>query len=179
MLPRLEQKNLPPEHWWYMDKDCDGVQDSPADDGRCRNSGDTQSVTSFADTIASYGQAIVDLVATIHPYVVFGNEGSKGGCVNFDVKEYGIEPLSVMGVVCGNQLIYGIWGDRNGDDGPEAMVGEASISLATVCLGTGITEDNGHTDLDVHAKGAKWAAGYFDDFESSIERLGDQLINQL
>jgi hypothetical protein len=32
--------------------------------------------------------------------------------------------------------VYGIWGDTNGDDGDEAMVGEASISLATACFGS-------------------------------------------
>ncbi|KAI1265722.1 chitosanase [Xylariaceae sp. FL1019] len=174
-----------------MDIDCDGVQGSQADDGRCGNSGDTHSITSFADTVASYGQGPDDLDANIHPYVVFGNEGSKDGYVNFDPREYGIEPLGVMGVVCGDQLIYGVWGDTNGDDGPAAMVGEASISLATACFGSGITGDNGYSDLDVlyiafpgssavpGAAGADWAAGNFDDFEASIESLGDRLISQL
>jgi chitosanase len=40
---------------------------------------------------------------------------------------------------------YGVWGDTNGD----TSVGEASISLATACFGSGITGDNGHSETDV------------------------------
>jgi len=88
-----------------MDIDCDGVQGSPADDGRCGNSGDTQSITSFADTVRDYGVGIDDLDANAHPYVVFGNAGEKAGYTTFDPKEYGIEPLSVIAVVCGDKLV--------------------------------------------------------------------------
>jgi hypothetical protein len=88
-----------------MDVDCDGTQGSPADDGRCGSSGDTQSVTSFADTVRGYGRGVRDLDANIHPYVVFGNTGNKPGYTNFDPRAYGIEPLSVMAVVCGNKLV--------------------------------------------------------------------------
>ncbi|TVY20717.1 Endo-chitosanase C [Lachnellula arida] len=45
-----------------MDIDCDGVQHGKGDDGRCESSGDTQSRTSFEDTVASYNKAFV------HPY---------------------------------------------------------------------------------------------------------------
>ncbi|KAI0538472.1 chitosanase [Xylaria digitata] len=174
-----------------MDIDCDGVQGSPADDGRCGNSGDTQSVTSFADTVREYGKGVEDLDANIHPYVVFGNVGSNPGYTNFDPREYGIKPLSVIAVVCGDQLIYGIWGDENGDDGPKAVIGEASISLATACFGKGITGNNGHEETDVlyiafrgsgavpGANGAKWDAANFAEFEASIKCLGDSLVSQL
>ncbi|KAI1082702.1 glycoside hydrolase family 75 protein [Whalleya microplaca] len=171
-----------------MDIDCDGTQGSAADDGRCGNSGDTQSITSFADTVAGYNQGIKDLDANIHPYVVFGNSGSKNGYKTFDPTKYGIKPLSVMAVVCGDQLVYGIWGDENGADGDKAVVGEASISLATKCYGTSMNGNNGHDENDVlyiafvgqnavpGAGGAKWAAKNFNEFESSIEKLGDKLI---
>lgn len=89
-----------------MDIDCDGVQGSSADDGRCGDSSDTQSITSFQDTVSGYG--IEDLDANIHPYVVFGNSGTKSGYANFDPQDYGIEPLSVMAVVCGDKLVCGI-----------------------------------------------------------------------
>ena len=71
------------------------------------------------------------------------------------------------------------------------MVGEASISLATACYGTGITGNNGHDQDDVlyiafpgsdavpGANGAKWAAGDYATFESSITALGDQLIARI
>ena len=84
--------------------------------------------------------------------------------------------------------IYGVWGDENGDDGPHPMVGEASISLATACYGTGITGDNGHDQDDVlyiafpgsdavpGASGANWGAANYAAFESSITTLGDRLI---
>ncbi|KAK5624916.1 hypothetical protein RRF57_000632 [Xylaria bambusicola] len=174
-----------------MDIDCDGVQGSPADDGRCGNSGDTQSITSFADTVRGYNRGIEDLDANIHPYVVFGNVGDEPGFTSFDPQEFGIEPLSIIAVVCGDQLIYGIWGDENGVDGPMSMIGEASISLATACFGTDITGDNGHEETDVlyiafqgtgavpGADGAKWDAANFDEFEASIQSLGDQLVAQL
>ncbi|KAI0466804.1 chitosanase [Xylaria cf. heliscus] len=174
-----------------MDIDCDGVQGSPADDGRCGNSGDTQSVTSFADTVRGYSKGIEDLDANIHPYVVFGNVGSNPGYTNFNPQDHGIEPLSLIAVVCGDKLIYGIWGDENGDDGPKAVIGESSISLATACFGKGITGNNGHEETDVlyiafkgqnavpGPNGAKWDAASFEEFESSLESLGDSLVSQL
>ncbi|GJN70713.1 chitosanase [Purpureocillium lilacinum] len=174
-----------------MDIDCDGIQRGPADDGRCGSSDDTQSQTSFKDTVASYGTGQRDLDANAHPYVVFGNDGSKPGWRKFNPQQYGIEPLSVMAVVCNNKLIYGVWGDTNGDDGPQAMVGEASISLATACFGRGINGNAGHDENDVlyiafpgkdavpGARGAKWNAQSYDDFERSIAGLGDTLIQRI
>ncbi|KAK3367698.1 family 75 glycoside hydrolase [Podospora didyma] len=174
-----------------MDIDCDGAQGGPADDGRCKNSDDTQSTTSFKDTVAGYGKGISDVNANVHPYVVFGNAGSKPGWKTFSPQQYGIEPLSVMAVVCGNQLIYGVWADENGDDDPNPMVGEASISLATACYGTDISGDSGHDEDDVlyiaftganavpGASGADWAAGNYAAFESSIETLGNSLISRI
>jgi hypothetical protein len=88
-----------------MDIDCDGAQGGPADDGRCGNSDDTQSITSFADTVKAYNKGINDLNANVHPYVVFGNSGSKAGYKTFNPQSYGIQPLSVMAVVCGNKLV--------------------------------------------------------------------------
>ncbi|QUC16007.1 uncharacterized protein UV8b_00248 [Ustilaginoidea virens] len=174
-----------------MDVDCDGIQHGPADDGRCGSSGDTQSITSFQDVVQGYGTGQTDLDANAHPYVVFGNSGTRAGYPNFDPTAHGIEPLSVMAVVCDNKLIYGVWGDENGDDGPQAMVGEASISLATACFGKGINGDAGHDANDVlfiafrgkdavpGAKGARWNAQNYNDFENSIAGLGDRLIQRI
>ncbi|KAI0173552.1 glycoside hydrolase family 75 protein [Hypoxylon sp. FL1284] len=174
-----------------MDIDCDGTQGSAADDGRCGNSGDTQSITSFADTVKGYGAGINDVDANIHPYVVFGNVGSKQGYTSFDPQEHGIEPLSVMAVVCGEKLIYGVWADENGDDGEKSVVGEASISLATACYGKdNISGNNGHDQNDVlyiaftgkdavPGKKANWAAKNYDQFESSIQDLGNTLIKRI
>ncbi|KAF1928456.1 glycoside hydrolase family 75 protein [Didymella exigua CBS 183.55] len=170
-----------------MDVDCDGQQGGAGEDGRCGSSGDTQSQTSFKDTVASYGAGINDLNAKVHPFVVFGNDGNNP---SFDPKQYGIQPLSVMAVVCANQLIYGVWGDTNGNDGPP-VIGEASISLATACYGTSINGNSGHDENDVlyvafpgtdavpGAGGAKWNVQSYDDFEESIQALGDKLIARL
>lgn len=89
-----------------MDIDCDGAQKgSPADDGRCRASDDTLSISSFQDTIGSYGTGIKDIDAYVHPYVVFGNTGSKKDWATFNPTQHGIEPLSLMAVVCGGKLV--------------------------------------------------------------------------
>lgn len=92
-----------------MDIDCDGNQKTPAsaNDGRCGPSDDTQSTTAFEDTIISYNAGIKELNPYVHPYVVFGNdnEDHKSGFVSFNPQDYGVKPLSVMAVVCGNKLV--------------------------------------------------------------------------
>ena len=91
-----------------MDVDCDGDQSDPGD-GRCGNSGDTQSETAFKSQVQQYskqaGDAVSDLNANFVPYVVFGNQGSKAGYTTFHPQTHGIKPLSVMAVVCGDQLV--------------------------------------------------------------------------
>ncbi|KAF4584141.1 putative chitosanase precursor [Ophiocordyceps camponoti-floridani] len=170
-----------------MDIDCDGDSTAPFNDTRCKSSLDTQSQTSFREELAPYG--ITDLNANIHTYVVFGNTGSKPGWPTFDPAAHGIKPLSVMAVVCGQRLVYGIWGDTNGDDGKKAMVGEASISLATACYGDSVDGDQGHDENDVlylafpgeaavpGPDGAAWNASDPLEFERSLEPIGDMLVS--
>ncbi|SPO04387.1 related to chitosanase precursor [Cephalotrichum gorgonifer] len=174
-----------------MDIDCDGAQGGPADDGRCASSRDTQSITSFQSTVEGYGYGISDLDANVHPYVVFGNTGSKSGWKTFDPESVGIEPLSIIAVVCGDKLIYGIWGDTNGDDGDYPLVGESAISVATACYGSQVSGDSGHDEDDVlyiafpgsdavpGAKGANWSATTYEAFAKSIEGQGDKLIERI
>lgn len=83
-------------------QDCDGLQNSPASDGRCGSSTDTQSHTSFEDTVKSYNKGVDGLDAYIHPYVVFGNVGSNPGFVNYDPRKDGVHELGLIAVVCGN-----------------------------------------------------------------------------
>lgn len=95
-----------------MDIDCDGNKDEPssdANDGRCGNSDDTQSDTSFQDAVGGYGRGLSNLNAYVHPYVVFGNSADRGrsGYTPFDPTAYGIEPLSIMAVVCNKQVVSG------------------------------------------------------------------------
>ena len=91
-----------------MDVDCDGDQSNPGD-GRCGSSEDTQSITAFQYQVAQYakanGQNVSDLNANSISYVVFGNYGNQPGYVNFHPTKYGVEPLSVMAVVCNGQLV--------------------------------------------------------------------------
>ncbi|KAK5169345.1 uncharacterized protein LTR77_005320 [Saxophila tyrrhenica] len=148
-------------------------------------------MTAFEYEVKQYSHnKVSDLNANYIPYVVFGNYGSTKGYTNFDPQEYGLQPLSVMAVVCGDHLVYGVWGDTNGDDGPP-VVGEASISLATACFGDGITGNNGHDETDVLFiafpgsedgtvnRDAEWGATDFYTFEASIEWLGDDLVSTL
>ncbi len=86
-----------------MDIDCDGALGEG--DGSCDSSQDTQSQTTFKDTVASYGKGIEDLNAYVHSYVVLGNDGSAPGYVTFDPQQYGIEPLSIVAVVCGDKMV--------------------------------------------------------------------------
>ncbi|KAL8673140.1 MAG: hypothetical protein Q9168_002437 [Polycauliona sp. 1 TL-2023] len=205
-----------PDTFANMDIDCDGDLSDPGD-GRCGSSGDTQGETRFFDEVRKASKnKIKDLNANIHPYVVFGNDRTDGG-PTFDPRKYGVKPLSVMAVVCGEKLvypspilsppqdlptlslsppprypeiIYGIWGDTNGDDG-KPLVGEASISLATACFGTkAVSGDSGHDKPDVlyvaftgedarPGPGTKWDAKNYAEFEDSIEEVGNRLIKRL
>lgn len=80
-----------------MDVDCDGADNGA---GACSNDPSGQGMTAFKDQVSQYG--ISDLNANIHPYVVFGNEGA---IPSFDPRQYGMEPLSIMAVVCNGNLV--------------------------------------------------------------------------
>lgn len=77
-----------------MDVDCDGSDDKVGD---CSNDPTGFGETAFKDTVQTYG--ISDLNANIHPYVVF-NEPPF-----FNAESHGMKPLSVMAVVCNNQVV--------------------------------------------------------------------------
>lgn len=77
-----------------MDVDCDGANNSG---GKCANDPTGQSETAFKDEVSKFG--IKDLDANIHGYVVLGTK-------NFDPQSFGIESLSVVAVVCNNQLVF-------------------------------------------------------------------------
>lgn len=86
-----------------------------------------------------------------------------------------------MVVVClGNKLVYGIWGDINGDDGDKFMVGEVSIVFVIVCWGKNLIGDSGYDGMDVlyvvfmgedvvfGKDGVDWVVKDYDFFERSI-----------
>ena len=69
-------------------------------------------------------------------------------------------------------------------------MGEASLSLATACYGDSVNGNNGYDGTDVlyvaftgdeavPGESANWEADNYDDFEASIQNLGDELINRL
>ncbi|KAI0837277.1 glycoside hydrolase family 75 protein [Hypoxylon sp. FL0890] len=171
-----------------MDTDCDGDR-SKNDDGRCDNAHSVQSATAMRDYVSAYKNGVPDLNPFVHDYVVFGNSGLKEGWITFDPRHHGMKPLSVMAVVCNNKLVYGIWGDTNGNDGVNPRIGEASISLATLCFGKDFDLDSdvgqgilyiGFTGADaVPGESANWAAADENEFESSIKSLGDKLIQRI
>lgn len=90
---------------------------------------------------------------------------------------------------------YALWGDSNGDDGERPSVGEASISLATACFGSGMNggqgDNSSHDEPDVlyiaftgkdavpGADGADWTAGNFHDFHDSLLSQGSDLIKRI
>jgi hypothetical protein len=181
-----------------MDVDCDRVRGSWADDSRCQYalSPDAQNKTSFCNVLADYGRDVTDLNPYVHPYIVFGNSFSAKnitGWRTFDPARYGMQPLSVMAIICngGDTVVYGVWGDTNGDDSGKPMVGEASLALASMCGGSGITGANGIDDEDVlyigfvgdeavpGPDGAEWDAKDSDTFEKSIEPIGDKLVQKV
>lgn len=92
-----------------MDIDCDGAI-VKNDDGRCGNAHSTQSTTAMKRYVAARTKEVTDLNPFVHDYVVFGNTGvHKPGWLTFDPRDYGMEPLSMMAVVCGDKLVS----DRN------------------------------------------------------------------
>lgn len=161
-----------------MDIDCDGEN---ASEGKCFNDPTGQSITSFQYLVKGYDRGVRDLDAHIHPYVVFGNTGDKP---SYNPRSAGIKPLSVVAVVCGDQLRYGIWGDVNG----ATVVGEASLAMGQFCYGDAVDGNHGHEGHDVlyiafpgeeavpGPDGAKWDAKNAAEFEASITKLGDKLV---
>jgi hypothetical protein len=180
-----------------MDIDCDG-EHGVGDDGSCDGSGDTQSGTSYGENISQWAPDISELNPYVHTYTVFGNVGDNAdgssnvpGYTVFQPDQHGVAPLSIMAVVCNNQLFYGVWGDENGDEDTTSMVGEASISLAKMCCpDDGPDADNGCNGNDfmyiaftgddaVPGTAANWDAQSADDFEASLQSLGDTLVQRI
>jgi hypothetical protein len=192
-----------------MDIDCDGYQGPKSVCGNTDGT-DTQGRTTFRDQVRAFG--IQDLDPSVHNYVVFGNENddNEPGFPVFDPKKYGVQPLSLMAVVCGKKMVrtspkdqhcqmltfvqfYGFWGDSNGSDGQKPVIGEASISMARLCFGSSMTNDNGHDEADVMyiaftgqeavlgKNGAAWRAKTSLEFQNdaAFNKLGDKLVRRI
>ncbi|KAF2185764.1 glycoside hydrolase family 75 protein, partial [Zopfia rhizophila CBS 207.26] len=169
-----------------LDIDCDGLN---ADQGKCNNDPSDQPQTAFKDQVQKFG--IKDLDAHIHTYVVLGNDNSPSegnGGKSFDPsKDANIKPLSVVAVVCGDNLFYGVWGDVNGG----ISTGETSLSLGELCFPKeNLNGDKGHSEHDVlyiafegqeavPGASANWKAKTKEEFESSLGALGDKLVKKI
>ncbi|KAL2207815.1 putative chitosanase CSN1 [Sarocladium strictum] len=170
-----------------MDIDCDGANNY---EGDCANDPSGQGQTAFKDTVKKYG--ITDLDANLHSYVVFGNMESNPVFLPHEPEEGSgldpMEPLSVMAIVCDDQLFYGVWGDINGG----TSTGEASLALAKLCFpDEGLNGNNGHDERDVlyigftgsaaqpGADGAAWTASSPEEFADSLRDIGDSLVASL
>lgn len=86
-----------------MDIDCDGILSKKH--GECDSSDDIQLETRFKKEVQGYNKGLKDLDAYVHSYVVLGNEGKKNNYVEFYPQSVGVEPLSVVAVVCGDKMV--------------------------------------------------------------------------
>lgn len=85
-----------------MDIDCDGANRKS---GKCANDPTGQGTTAFQSEVQALNVGLKDLDSNLHPYVVFGNEEHSP---EFKPKDHGMEPLSVMAVVCNNQVVSAV-----------------------------------------------------------------------
>jgi len=107
-----------------MDVDCDGVG------FRCAHNPDGQPQTSFGQLDASKVPFIVI------PESFYNSHKSV------------IKPNSLGAIICNGKMVYGIFGDTNGDS-PE-VIGEASILMAQTCFPNDrLDGGTGHTRADV------------------------------
>lgn len=159
--------------------------------GDCGDDPTGQSMTAFKDLVQQYSNGAVDDLNThIHNFVVLGNDNSPGegdGGESFSPQDdAGIQPLSVVAVVCGDKLVYGVWGDVNGG----RVTGETSLSLAKQCFPNEQLSGNaGHGDHDVLylafpgeeavAKDVNWGASTAEEFEASLASIGDELVKKV
>lgn len=61
-------------------------------------------------------------------------------------KDFNIQPLSVVAVVCGGKVTYGVWADTNA----LGSMGEVSLRLARTCYPNDNLSGNlGHDEADV------------------------------
>ncbi|BGP43468.1 hypothetical protein JCM10449v2_007503 [Rhodotorula kratochvilovae] len=152
--------------WWQsnMDIDCDG-SDVSAD--VCQGDGSFQSDTAFQDDNGK------NIDAQAVQYVVIDQDD------DFDPTSFGIQPLSVVAVLCGGKLTFGVWADTNA----LGSMGEASVHLGRVCFGSQINGNFGHSEPDVlyiafpGSKEETVPKGYGSDEETMFE-MGKGLVEK-
>jgi hypothetical protein len=145
-----------------MDVDCDGQETA-----ECNLAADPwyQGETSFTQ---SDGQP---LVASLLPYVVVPLPSAR-----FDYQASGIEPGAACIVIYDGTLQYGVFGD----EGPKAIIGEASYAMAA-SLGIDPDPSTGGADDGVTYivfTGAGAAVSPIEDHQAAVD-LGQQLAAHL
>jgi len=146
-----------------MKVDCDGL------DYRCKGNPDGQSQTDFG-ALSAYEV----------PYIVI-----PGRFVSARPKE--LPGNNIAAVICNGQILYGVFGDTNGDD-PQ-VIGEASWRMATACFPKdGLNGDAGHdkpdvtyivfTGKDAVLPDAAIGQNYITNFKT-LTSTGDSLLGQL
>lgn len=77
-----------------FDSYCDSSLDNPVNP------------TTFQPIIQSYNVGVSDFNPYVTSFVTFGNVESKNpGFISFDPRKYGIEPMSIIAVVCNNRMV--------------------------------------------------------------------------
>jgi chitosanase len=170
-----------------MDIDCDGAGKGQ---GGCSDDPTGLGETSFKDQVQSLTNgAVSDLDTNKHTFVVLSNfvsnDASGDNRKPFDIQSVGVNPLSIVAIVCGGQMFYGVYGDRNGG----VVTGEASLSLGKLCFpNEGLSGNMGHGATDVlylafpgakAPSGASWTAKDAKTFEASLAAEGDKLVARI
>lgn len=133
--------------------------------------------------------AVQDLDTNKHTFVVLSNFVSNDAQGDsrkpFDIDSVYVEPLSIVAVVCGDQMFYGMYGDQS----VGVVTGEASLSLGKLCFpNEGLSGNMGHGATDgfyLAFPGAKapsnasWRASDAKTFEASLAAAGDKLVAQV
>jgi chitosanase len=133
--------------------------------------------------------AVSDLDTNKHTFVVLSNfvsnDASGDNRKPFDIQSVGVNPLSIVAIVCGGQMFYGVYGDQNGG----VVTGEASLSLGKLCFpNEGLSGNMGHGATDVlylafpgakAPSGASWTAKDAKTFEASLAAEGDKLVARI
>ncbi|KAI9679097.1 MAG: hypothetical protein M1829_001767 [Trizodia sp. TS-e1964] len=160
-----------PYHYSRFAVDCDG---SNMYGIGCGSDQTGQAKTAFKDILKV--NKLKDLDATIHSYVVFGNDA-------FKIRPHNIKPLSLVAILCGGKLAYAVLGDISGD-----TVGEGSLALVRLCFpGDGISGSNGHEVNDVLVmafQGSEsmvgqrinWDATTAEEFQASLHPIGNKML---
>ncbi|GAA5820849.1 hypothetical protein JCM11251_001843 [Rhodosporidiobolus azoricus] len=125
-----------PSYIWFesnMDSCCDGAPAGTT--GVCETDPTYLPMTAYNDDKGNPFDAM-----KIQYVVINMGDG-------FDPTKFGVQPKSVMAVVCGKggKMTFGVWGETNA----QGSMGETSVALGRVCFGGEINGNYGYGAPDV------------------------------